>query len=114
MKLINSTRHLAALAFAASLTTGWMAIAYAEDTANETQPAEECPFADTENGSCRHASTAPTVEPNLNEPVASVESADLVVICHRPGTPAQRTLFVAAQATPAHMDHGDTPGPCGP
>ena len=111
MKLINVTRSLAALAFAASLTTGWMAVAYAQDPASTTEPGGDCPFADTEHASCRDGST--TVDEAVAESSAQPTKPELVVICHRPGTPAQRTLFVAAQATPAHMDHGDTPGPCG-
>ena len=102
MKQIPLRQPCAALAFAASVLIGWMAVASAQDTA-------ECPFADTEAGSCRHAETAPVDPTNTDE----ATSAELVVICHRPGTPAQKTLFVASQATPAHMDHGDTPGPCG-
>ena len=108
MKRINRTRYLAALAFAASLTTGWIAVSYAQTT---TEAEGDCPFADTEHASCRDAST--TVEEAVVESSAEPAEAELVVICHRPGTPAQRTLFVASQATPAHMDHGDTPGPCG-
>ena len=111
MKLINVTRYLAALAFAASLTTGWMAVAYAQSTTNTAEPEGDCPFADTEHASCRDAST--TLDEAIEESSAEPAEAELVVICHRPGTPAQRTLFVASQATPAHMDHGDTPGPCG-
>lgn len=35
-----------------------------------------------------------------------------VAICHRPGTPIQRTLFVAQSAVPGHLGHGDTLGEC--
>jgi hypothetical protein len=35
-----------------------------------------------------------------------------VTLCHKPGTPAQQTLVVAAPAVPAHLRHGDRLGPC--
>jgi hypothetical protein len=46
--------------------------------------------------------------------VASHEDGpqDRVVICHRPGTPAEHTLTVAQPAVAAHVAHGDTLGPC--
>jgi len=47
--------------------------------------------------------------------VASHDDApqDKVVICHKPGTPAEHTLTVAQPAVAAHLAHGDTVGPCG-
>ncbi len=38
---------------------------------------------------------------------------DTVHICHKPGTPAQKTLHIPATAWPGHADHGDTIGACG-
>ena len=35
-----------------------------------------------------------------------------VEVCHRPGTPAERTLSVPMRAVPAHLAHGDTNGAC--
>jgi len=35
-----------------------------------------------------------------------------VVICHKPGTPAEHTMTVAQPAVAAHLEHGDTLGPC--
>jgi hypothetical protein len=35
-----------------------------------------------------------------------------VVICHKPGTPAQKTMSVPRQAVPGHLGHGDYLGPC--
>ena len=35
-----------------------------------------------------------------------------VEVCHKPGTPAEQTLVVAAPALKAHLAHGDTEGPC--
>jgi len=38
---------------------------------------------------------------------------DKVVICHKPGTPAEKTLTLPHPAAEAHIRaHGDTPGPC--
>ena len=36
-----------------------------------------------------------------------------VTVCHKPGTPAELTLEIAAPAEAAHLAHGDTPGECG-
>jgi len=37
---------------------------------------------------------------------------DLVVICHKPGTPAEHTMTLPEPAIAAHLGHGDTLGPC--
>ena len=49
-------------------------------------------------------------EPPADEPEADVEGKAL--ICHKPGTPAEQTLEVAASAVEAHVAHGDYEGPC--
>jgi hypothetical protein len=36
-----------------------------------------------------------------------------VTICHKPGTPAEKTLIVDDSAVPGHLRHGDYLGPCG-
>ncbi len=36
-----------------------------------------------------------------------------VTICHKPGTPAEKTLVVDDDAVPGHVGHGDYLGPCG-
>lgn len=35
-----------------------------------------------------------------------------VAICHKPGTPAQKTMAVAVAALDGHLAHGDLVGPC--
>lgn len=35
------------------------------------------------------------------------------LICHHPGTPAQKTMVVDANALKGHLSHGDEEGPCG-
>jgi len=35
-----------------------------------------------------------------------------VTLCHKPGTPAAKTLTVADRAVEAHLAHGDSLGPC--
>jgi hypothetical protein len=35
-----------------------------------------------------------------------------VTICHKPGTPAEKTLTVSQSALDGHLSHGDTQGPC--
>lgn len=37
---------------------------------------------------------------------------DKVVICHKPGTPAEKTMEVPPPAVPGHLGHGDYLGPC--
>ena len=38
---------------------------------------------------------------------------DPVTVCHKPGTPAQHSLTFDDDAYLAHLNHGDTLGPCG-
>ena len=38
--------------------------------------------------------------------------AEKVTICHKPGTPAEKTMTVSASAVDAHVGHGDHPGRC--
>ena len=33
-------------------------------------------------------------------------------ICHKPGTPAEKTMTVPQSALQSHLEHGDTIGPC--
>ena len=51
-----------------------------------------------------------------NFPDWSILSSDTspkkVAICHKPGTPAEKTLFLAKSAVPEHLGHGDTLGNC--
>ena len=42
------------------------------------------------------------------------QAKDKTTICHKPGTPAQKTMEVPDQALPGHLGHGDTVGPCDP
>ncbi len=35
-----------------------------------------------------------------------------IAICHKPGTPAEKTLYVPEAGWPGHAGHGDTLGPC--
>lgn len=43
--------------------------------------------------------------------IASLNHAP-VAICHKPGTPAQKTMVIPRQALAGHLGHGDTVGPC--
>jgi hypothetical protein len=40
------------------------------------------------------------------------QAKDKVTICHKPGTPAQKTMRVPEQAVQGHEGHGDTRGAC--
>jgi len=37
---------------------------------------------------------------------------DKVTICHKPGTPVEKTKQIPQRAVPRHLGHGDTLGPC--
>jgi hypothetical protein len=43
---------------------------------------------------------------------APVTSSKTITICHKPGTPAEKTLVLPAAAVPGHLQHGDYEGPC--
>ncbi len=43
---------------------------------------------------------------------AQYQYGQKVTLCHKPGTPAEHTITVAAAAVPAHKAHGDTVGTC--
>ena len=40
------------------------------------------------------------------------QDATRVTVCHKPGTPAEKTLDIDDNALAAHLRHGDTEGPC--
>ena len=44
--------------------------------------------------------------------LCSDTSPKKVAICHKPGTPAEQTLFVAQSAVPGHLGHGDALDKC--
>lgn len=48
---------------------------------------------------------ADTPEPGEN-------ASQTVVVCHKPGTPAEQTLVLPQSALSGHLRHGDTEGPC--
>jgi hypothetical protein len=44
--------------------------------------------------------------------LCSVTPAKKATVCHKPGTPAEKTLVVARSAVPGHLGHGDALGEC--
>ena len=44
--------------------------------------------------------------------VVATEDTNTVVVCHKPGTPAQQTMTVDESAEEGHLGHGDTLGAC--
>jgi len=42
-------------------------------------------------------------------PTGAVEKSP---VCHKPGTPAEKTLWVPDAAIPGHLGHGDVRGTC--
>ena len=45
-------------------------------------------------------------------PPVGDQSPPRVAVCHKPGTPVQKTLTLPQPAVQAHLGHGDLPGPC--
>ena len=45
-------------------------------------------------------------------PPVGQQSPPRVTICHKPGTPAQKTMTLPQPAAQAHLAHGDRRGPC--
>ncbi len=41
-----------------------------------------------------------------------ITATGLITICHKPGTPAEKTLVLPASAGPGHLQHGDYEGIC--
>jgi hypothetical protein len=55
----------------------------------------------------------PTLVPPTPTPVPPTDvPSNLVTICHKPGTPAEKTMTLPAPALSGHLGHGDTLGPC--
>lgn len=100
MKLITVKYSLAAVLLSASLATALVA------QTSDTTAAKNCPLSESE------AQTA-TANKQKQDEQSPGEPGDKVAVCHKPGTPAQKTLFLPPPAARAHMGHGDTPGACG-
>jgi len=49
------------------------------------------------------------VDPADATPITATET---ITICHKPGTPAEKTLVLPAVAGPGHLRHGDYEGVC--
>ena len=52
--------------------------------------------------------TAEQIEVSLQKP------GEVITICHKPGTPAEKTLVIPIQALAGHLGHGDVLGSCQP
>ena len=48
----------------------------------------------------------------LAKDVTENNPSPMVTICHKPGTPAEKTMAVNLNALGAHLGHGDLKGPC--
>ena len=45
-------------------------------------------------------------------PPVGQQSPPRVTICHKPGSPGQKTMTLPLPAAQAHLGHGDVPGAC--
>lgn len=54
-------------------------------------------------------SEAPPTVPTSTLPISATET---VTVCHKPGTPAQKTLVLPIAALSGHLQHGDDLGAC--
>jgi hypothetical protein len=52
---------------------------------------------------------APPAVPTSTLPISLTE---MITLCHKPGTPAEKTLVLPAAAAGGHLGHGDSLGPC--
>ncbi len=52
--------------------------------------------------------------PGAKDPAqtAPISPTQTITLCHKPGTPAEKTLVLPASAGPGHLQHGDYEGPC--
>jgi hypothetical protein len=52
-------------------------------------------------------------DPTDTTPItAPITYTVMITICHKPGTPAEKTLVLPAAAVPGHLRHGDYEGIC--
>ena len=52
------------------------------------------------------------IPPPSPPPTDTITATVKVTICHKPGTPAEKTLELPMAAVPGHLQHGDSLGPC--
>lgn len=53
-----------------------------------------------------------SVEIEVQPQTIASNVTDKVTICHKPGTPAEKTMTIPDNAVPGHVGHGDTIGAC--
>lgn len=75
----------------------------ADDDAAETETA-----ADAETETAAEPETGTAAEPETGTALGQ----DKETICHKPGTPAEKTKDVPSPAVEGHLGHGDEPGEC--
>jgi hypothetical protein len=66
-------------------------------------------------GPCSEDTPVPTSPPPPPGPTPTPpapSNGGTVTICHKPGTPAQKTMVVPSSALNGHLGHGDTVGAC--
>jgi hypothetical protein len=56
--------------------------------------------------------TSPPPTPTSPPPSPAPRGGDKVTICHKPNSKNPRTITISRSALQAHLDHGDTIGPC--
>ena len=54
----------------------------------------------------------PTPTATITPTISPTATGSVVMICHKPGTPAEKTLTLPVPALNGHLGHGDTLGPC--
>ncbi len=54
----------------------------------------------------------PVMPVAAQSPSVAQQAGSRVTICHKPGTPAEKTLQLPQRAAEQHLAHGDTSGPC--
>lgn len=100
MQRPKAARTLATLSAAAVLLFGGAGAAMAQQAPPEQEAAQTDTAAEPETGTAAEPETG-TAQGHMKE-----------TICHKPGTPAEKTKEVPSPAVQNHLDHGDERGEC--
>ena len=64
-------------------------------------------------GACTTLTPTPTITPTATiTPTTTPTATVRILICHKPGTPAEKTMALPPDAIPDHLAHFDTLGAC--
>jgi hypothetical protein len=85
----------------------------AREAAKQTR-AEARAEAKSAREAAKQARAETRAEAKAARDAAKQAKAGKIMICHKPGSPAEGTLEISTSALQAHLDHGDVEAACGP